>query len=578
MRKRSNRLLTLLLAMWALLPGIGIAQLSPTPGQEATVSSLLSVDRLAPGSPFRIAVIIDLAEPWHVNANNVSTEGLIPTTLNFPSSASVSIDRITYPLGERMKVGWADEPVALYTGRTIILIEARTKADAKPGPVTLEGSLRYQACNDRLCIAPKTVPVTIKTEIGPPGTKSLPVHPEIFGKAPNAAPLPALVTAGNGANESSIAHLIQQRGWLITILIVFLGGLALNLTPCVYPMIAITVSYFGGQSGQRSTGRAFVSSLIYCLGIILTYSTLGLIAALTGSLFGSALQSPVVLVGIALLLVVLALSMFGAYELQPPQFLMQKATGLSSKAGYVGLFLFGAVIGVIAAPCLAPFVVALLAFVGQSGNPWLGWWMFFALASGLGLPYIVLGTFSGLLTRLPKSGTWMVWVKRVFGVALIAVAAWIVSPLWLEATASTTGGITFQPYSAAAVQQATAEHRPVFIDFSADWCGPCRKMERTSFRDKRVVEEAKQFVTLRADLTQEGTPETEKLRKEFGIWGVPTLAFIGPDGREHTELRKVEYVAAPELLDLLEKAKGIAPTNTAAASMPNVPPQLLNPF
>lgn len=573
----ANRLPLRLLAALVFLPWTSFAQ-PPTSGEEAKVSTFLSVAKLTPGASFRLAVVIDLSAPWHVNANAISAEDLIPTTVALQPPTPIAIGRITYPPGERTKVGWADEPVTLYTGRAIIFVDGQVKTDAKPGPVRIEGSVRYQACNDRICIAPKTVPVVVETEIADASDKPLPVHPEIFGAATETPPLPALVTAGKRETESPIATLVHQRGWLITILIVFLGGLALNLTPCVYPMIAITVSYFGGQSGQRSTRHAFVSSLIYCLGIILTYSTLGLIAALTGSLFGSALQSPVVLVGIALLLVALALSMFGLYELQPPQFLMQKATGLSSKAGYIGMFLFGAVIGVIAAPCLAPFVVALLAFVGQSGNPWLGWWMFFALASGLGLPYVVLGTFSGLLTRLPKSGTWMVWVKRVFGVALIAVAAWITSPLWAEAMTSTEGGIVFKPYSPADVQQAAAAHRPVMIDFSAEWCGPCRKMERTTFRDKRVVEEAKQFVILKADLTHEGTPEVKKMRQDFGIWGVPTLAFLGPDGREHTELRKVEYLTADELLDLLEKAKGIATTNSTAAGMPDAPPQLLNPF
>ena len=560
------------------LPSTSFSQLTPA-ASEANVTAYLSVDRLTAGSSFRIAVVIDLTKPWHVNANNITAEGLIPTTLTFQPPPFVAIDRIVYPPGARTKVGWSDEPVALYTGHAVIFADARVNTDAKPGPVKIGGSLRYQACNDTLCIAPKTVPVAIETEVAPAGAKVSPVQPELFAAAEtNAAPLPALVTASKNETQSSIAALIQQRGWFVTIVIVFLGGLALNLTPCVYPMIAITVSYFGGQSGQRNARHAFVSSLIYCLGIVLTYSTLGLIAALTGSLFGSALQSPLVLVGIALLLVALALSMFGLYELQPPQFLMQKATGLSSKAGYIGLFLFGAVIGVIAAPCLAPFVVALLAFVGQSGKPWLGWWMFFALASGLGLPYVVLGTFSGLLTRLPKSGTWMMWVKRVFGVALIAVAAWITSPLWVEAATSSAGGIVWEPYSAAKVQQAAAEHRPVLIDFSAEWCGPCRKMERTTFRDKEVIAEAKQFVTLKADLTHEGTPAVEKIRKDFGIWGVPTLVFIGPDGREHSELRKVEYVTAAELLDLLKKSKAAAPSNSPVASLSNVPPQLLNPF
>ena len=253
----------------------------------------------------------------------------------------------------------------------------------------------------------------------------------------------------------------------MALLFVFIGGLALNLTPCVYPMITITVSYFGG-GGERSVGKAFRTSLVYCLGMVITYSSLGLLAALTGSLFGALLQNPVVLVLIAALLIGLALSMFGLYEIQPPRFLLERATGLSSKAGYVGVFFLGAMIGIIAAPCLAPFVVALLTFVAQLADPWLGWWLFFVFACGLGLPYIVLGTFSGLLGRLPKSGTWMVWVKRVFGVGLLAVAVWITNPLWSRSEPLDPAKI------AAQLAGAKAEHQPVLLDFYASWCAPCK--------------------------------------------------------------------------------------------------------
>jgi len=580
---RFRRSIFALATLFLLAPVVSRAQLG-APQAEVTITNLLSVDKLAANARFRLAVVIDVGEHWHINANPANVEGLIPTTLTLPPPTAIVIDRIVYPKGASTKVAWADEAVALYTGHAIIFAEGHVNADATPGPLKIEGSLRYQACNDSICLAPKNVPIVFETEVVPELQKPQPVHPDIFGAAgesappASSAPLAPLVTAGKTSGYGPIATLVRERGWAVTILVVFLGGLALNLTPCVYPMIAITVSYFGGQGGERSPRHAFISSLIYCLGIVLTYSTLGLIAALTGSLFGSALQSPVLLVGIGLLLVALALSMFGLYELQPPQALMQKATGLSSKAGYVGVFFLGAVIGVIAAPCLAPFVVALLAFVGESGNPWLGWWLFFALALGLGVPYVVLGTFSGLITRLPKSGAWMVKVKVVFGVALIGVAVWITSPLWLDAVVSKEGGIVFEPYSAAKVQQATADHRPVMIDFSAEWCGPCRKMERTTFHDKRVLEESKNFTALKADLTKEGTPDVEKLRKDFGIWGVPTLVFIGPDGREHTALRRVEYVTPNELLDLLQKAKGIAPASSPTARAPDVPPQLLNPF
>ena len=370
---RFRRFFFAIVALAVLLAPPSTHAQQAAPQGEAKIATFLSVDKLNPNSHFRLAVVIDVADHWHINANPANAEGLIPTTLTLSPPASVVIDRIVYPQGATTKVTWSDTPVALYTGHAIVFAEGHVDRRRQTRRWKLEGVLRYQACNDSICVAPKNIPVALETEVVPESQKPQPVHPDIFGAATETAPLAPLVTAaGKTDSEGSIASLVQKHGWFATFLVVFLGGLALNLTPCVYPMIAITVSYFGGQGGQRNCTRAFVSSLVYFLGIVLTYSTLGLVAALTGSLFGSALQSPVLLVGIALLLVALALSMFGLYELQPPQFLMQKATGLSSKAGYIGMFLFGAVIGVIAAPCLAPFVVALLAFVGQSGNPGSG--------------------------------------------------------------------------------------------------------------------------------------------------------------------------------------------------------------
>jgi len=534
---------------------IGHAQPSP-PGSEVEISACLSVDKLTPGSGFRAAVVLDLAQHWHVNANPVSLEGFIPTTLDFQPPASIVIDHITYPPGERTKVGWNDEPVALYTGRAVIFAEGHVIATARPGPVRIEGSVRYQACDDHVCHAPKSVPITIETAIANAGYTPQPQHPEIFATA-GTTDVPLLGTAPVSP-QNTIEQLIQQRGWLIALGFVLLGGLALNLTPCVYPMIAITVSYFGGQ-GQRSMSRAFTHAFTYFLGIVLTYSALGLLAATTGGLFGA-----------------LLLSMFGLYEMQPPQALMQKVTGLSSKAGYVGIFFLGATVGVIAAPCLAPILVALLVYVGQRGDPWIGWWMFFTLAVGLGLPYVVLGTFSGLLPRLPKSGAWMVWVKRVFGALLIGVAIWITAT---PIDAGHGGGIAWTPYSPEKIQQATAAHRPVIIDFYADWCLPCKEMEKRTFPDSRVIEKSRQFLMLKADLTRTGSPGVDKLTREFHIFGVPTTVFISPAGQERTDLRLVGFVGPDEYLKAMDAALIGAPTNSPPrASAPDVPPQLLKPF
>lgn len=515
--------------------------------QDIQVRSFLSQDKLAPGQAFRIAVVLELPAPWHCNANPASTPDFIPTTLSFTANEAVTIGKITYPAGQTVKVSWADNPVALYAGKVTIFADAK-RTGKSAGPVTINGTVRYQACDDQVCYAPKTAPFTV--------TEGAPVPAGLFG----ADPAPS----GN-----SIEDLVERKGWFIALVVVFFAGMALNLTPCVYPMIAITVSYFGGQ-GERSTGKAFRHALVYFFGVTLTYSALGLVAALTGGLFGALLQNHWVLIGIAALLLALALSMFGLFEIQPPQFLMQKAAGLSGKAGYVGVFFLGATVGVIAAPCLAPILVALLAYVSQRGDPWLGWGMFFVLACGLGLPYVVLGTFSGALARLPKSGTWMVWVKRVFGVILVGAAAWVTMPLW------ETKGVSWPAYSPEVVKQAAADHKPVVIDFSATWCGPCRKMERTTFRDPRVIEAGKRVVLLKADVTASESAEVKSLMAEYRIRGVPTLVFLDPTGKEHVDLRQAEYTSADELLDLIKRAHQPA----AATTVPShaVPASLANPF
>ncbi len=204
------------------------------------------------------------------------------------------------------------------------------------------------------------------------------------------------------------------------LLLLFGWGLALNLTPCVYPVIPLTVSFFGGQS-QGQGRRTFLLASIYVLGMATTYSALGVAAALSGRLFGVALQSPWVLGVVALVLVLLAFSMFGYYDIQMPTALMQKA---GARKGFAGAYAMGLLVGVVAAPCVGPVVLGLLAFVAATQDALLGFLFFFVLSLGLGLPFLFLAAFSGRIAALPRAGAWMEGVKKIFGWILLAMAAY----------------------------------------------------------------------------------------------------------------------------------------------------------
>ena len=394
------------------------------------------------------------------------------------------------------------------------------------------------------------------------------------------------------------------KGWAMiwTLLGIFVAGMALNLTPCVYPLIPITVSYFGGRSGK---GQLIGHGLCYIGGLSITNSALGVTAALTGGLMGAMLQSPLVLTGIAAILVIFATSLFGFWELRLPSGLMQAAS--IPNVGYLGTLSMGLTLGVVAAPCIGPFVVGLLTWVASMGSPWLGFIIFFTLSLGLGLPIFFLAIFSGQIDKLPRSGEWMLWVRKLMGWVLVGMAAYFIRPIlpktvgilflaavafaaglhlgWIDRTKASfrafewirTGvvimsvvittiligswvmqgpGVTWQPYSDELLSEAKRVKKPVIIDFYADWCSPCRELEEITFHDAEIVKQAKQdFIMVKVDLTRKGNPVHEQLLNGYEVKGVPTVVFFDREGNERSDLRLVDFLPADQFLIRMAEAK-----------------------
>lgn len=407
----------------------------------------------------------------------------------------------------------------------------------------------------------------------------------------------------SGLEASGTVTSIEGENSIFAFLGVFLLGLMLNLTPCVYPMLAITVTILGkADSGQRNS--PFLKALVYVLGMATMYSSLGVIAALTGGLFGGLLQSPLLLTAIALLFLILSLSMFGLFELQPPAWLLNKI-GATKTASFAGLFISGLFVGIFAAPCVGPPVIALLTVVGQRGEALYGFLVFFVLSMGLGLPYLILGSFSGLLNKLPRSGSWMIWIKKLLGILLLSLAIFYLSlavnPRWsftlIPATILIGGlylgfisnrsgntnkfrivryltgaaliGISIYVWNVGQLTsvawqdynpEVQAVEGPYILYFSASWCIPCLELDRRTFTDPEVIAALSKIPAYKSDLTNYESESSQKLRKRYEIAGVPTLLFIDAEGNERKDLRVVGFVDGETFLEtvksLLEKTPG----------------------
>jgi thioredoxin:protein disulfide reductase len=562
--------------------------------RQVSANAILSADKIQAGSTLQIALQLKINDGWHVNSHTPTFDYLIGTLFELQSKEGIILADVQYPKGNLVSLSFADRPIDVYEGTTTIFASLRISDKLSLGIDTIQGNVTVQACNNQICLAPSTIEVNIPILIVGAGDVVTPLNQDLFANYnPVAAAQPEI--------KNDISSMFEAKGVLLAFFAVFLIGLALNLTPCVYPMLSVTVSLFGSQAETKFL-RVFFKAILYVLGIATMYSGLGVIAALGGGLFGSWLQSPWVLGSIAALLFALALSSFGLYQIQMPYWLTSKLGGTSG-SGFIAIYFSGLVVGVFAAPCVGPPVIALLTFVAAKGSAAFGFWIFFTLALGLGFPYLILGTFSGLLKKIPRSGSWLVWVEHIFGVILLGAAMFYLSLAlapklavyvipatlmfggvylgfidqsgkekaglkriqWIFGIIAIAAGLLFannlrnkgmawETYSDTSLLKSKESGVAVIIDFYADWCIPCLELDRSTWTDKDVIQTTKDIKKIKVDLTHFDSPEAEALRKKFNISGVPTVIFIRADGSEASESRIIGFVSPKEFLLKLKQS------------------------
>ncbi|OIJ42956.1 cytochrome C biogenesis transmembrane region family protein [Massilia timonae] len=518
-----------------------------------------------------------------------------------------------FPTGEKHFDETFQKEMETYRG----IVKVRVPVDGN-GSFTLKTT--SQGCSDKgLCYPPMASTAVLAAAGGSGANPS--------AAAAQAGPQPAVgAPEGTLSNDNDIGRIeraLSSRQLAVIVPMFLLLGLGLSFTPCVLPMLPILSSIIVGDKGSASRSRGLALSVSYSLGMAIVYTAVGVAAGLAGEGLAAALQNAWVLGGFALLMVVLALPMFGVFELQMPAAIQSRLAGASNRQGagtHAGVFTMGAISALIVGPCVAAPLAGALVYISQTRDAFIGGSALFAMAVGMSVPLLLVGASAG--TLLPRAGAWMAGVKRFFGVLMLGSALWIAAPVLPSRALMLGWGLLGAGYAASlllprprrpfavaaglvagvlgltqlaglaaggsdplapfATAEAHAETpfqrirsieeldailagspgKTVMLDFYADWCVSCKEMERFTFSDPRVQARFGQMLLLQADVTANNAAD-QALLKRFGLFGPPGIIFFGADGRELGNTRVIGYENADAFLASLRKAEA-----AQAASQP----------
>ena len=578
MRTAIGRGTTALVATLLLSAGLAAQAPGGRPGV-AELAAWPATLEVQPGGSARAAITVRLAEGLHMNSDKPRDPNLIPITVSMEAVPAVASAQVAFPEAADFKQEGEPVPLRVFEREFAIGVQFAVAADAPLGSHRVPLRVRYQACDEKQCFLPITALLDVTLSVSaaaavvtPPaaiaalnfsGAAAVPiVAPRPMTTAPTAAATPtdamALLdgftvggTDGGYLNVAAFTKFVQDaeagvaqkgmfegRGPIAILLIVFLGGLALNLTPCVLPMIPVNLAIIGAGSQGGSRSRGLLLGSVYGAAMAAVYGVLGLIVILSAQTFGTINASPWFNLGIAVLFVALALAMFDVFEIDFSKYSANVGTG-SSRGSVMLAFTMGGVAALLAGACVAPVVIQVVLFSSNLYST--GTTAALALPFVLGLGMAAPWPFAGAgISALPKPGAWMVRVKQGFGVIILLTAAYYgytafgifrdraVDPAQVSSSVDALLKEGWHADLAQGLAVAKREGKPVLIDMWATWCKNCLTMDKTTLVDPSVKAALDGFVKIKfqAEVPDE-SPAREVMRR-FGAVGLPTYVVLTP--------------------------------------------------
>ena len=572
-----------------LASALAMGQSSPRP-QWAEAAAVAIGEPVRAGTTVKAVVQVRVAPGFHIQSDRPRDPSLIPLTLTIEAPAGVKVEGLVFPPPKDFTLKGTDTPLAVFEGAFPIEARLAIAKDHPGGEVTVPAQLRYQACDDTTCFRPMTIPVSWTLTVSggsgrgagraapaapspapAAGTDPKPASPHAVASSAETKPAPAptpvaqavptdllqlfdqfevLGTAGGYLNKDEFLQfigdaergvksrgLLEGKGPLAILAIVFLGGLALNLTPCVLPMIPVNLAIIGAGAGRSGRSRGFLLGAVYGGAMALVYGVLGLIVILTAGTFGTINASPWFNLGIAVLFVVLGLAMFDVIMVDFTRFRSGLRLGETGRGTLWLAFSMGAIAALLAGACVAPVVIQVVVFASNlhaSGTS-IALALPFVLGLGMGLPWPIAGAG---LASLPKPGMWMVRVKQAMGVLILATAAYYayiaygifanrwVDPASVQASVAEKLKEGWHSSLADGLAAARQSNTPAIIDFWATWCKNCVVMDETTLKDPEVKAALEGYTKIKFQAEDPEESPARDLMQRIGAVGLPAYAVV----------------------------------------------------